>query len=290
MGYRGKHRHTGRFDWLWRILTLALLIILLVYPFAEPFMLQVDQATVTSTDLPRDIGQLRIVYLSDVHQGAFFTQSRVDGLVNRINALNADLVLLGGDYANDSDGAVTFFERVPNIHARYGVYAVLGNHDRTQPESNLQRMRTAMVSTGITPLVNEVVSVRIGTSNVVIAGIDDVNNGWPDLAGTAAKVRDEDFVIFLSHSPEVIPEALKTGDMNGRRNWFDLGLFGHTHGGQIALLGQYLGIAKVDARYEQGWIVENRIPMLISRGVGTSILPIRIGRAPQIHLITVKSN
>lgn len=290
MGYRGKHRHTGRFDWLWRILTLALLIFLLVYPFAEPFMLQVDQATVTSTDLPRDIGQLRIVYLSDVHQGAFFTQSRVDGLVNRINALNADLVLLGGDYANDSDGAVTFFERVPNIHARYGVYAVLGNHDRTQPESNLQRMRTAMVSTGITPLVNEVVSVRIGTSNVVIAGIDDVNNGWPDLAGTAAKVRDEDFVIFLSHSPEVIPEALKTGDMNGRRNWFDLGLFGHTHGGQIALLGQYLGIAKVDARYEQGWIVENRIPMLISRGVGTSILPIRIGRAPQIHLITVKSN
>lgn len=253
-------------------------------------MLQVDQATVTSTDLPRDIGQLRIVYLSDIHQGAFFTQSRVDGLVNRINALNADLVLLGGDYANDSNGAVTFFERVPNIHARYGVYAVLGNHDRTQPESNLQRMRTAMVSTGITPLVNEVVSVRIGTSNVVIAGIDDVNNGWPDLAGTAAKVRDEDFVIFLSHSPEVIPEALKTGDMNGRRNWFDLGLFGHTHGGQIALLGQYLGIAKVDARYEQGWIVENRIPMLISRGVGTSILPIRIGRAPQIHLITVKPN
>lgn len=253
-------------------------------------MLQVDQATVTSADLPADIGQLRIVYLSDIHQGAFFSQSRVDSLVNRVNALNADLVLLGGDYANDSDGAVSFFETLPNIHARYGVYAVLGNHDRTQPESNLQRMRTTMVSNGITPLVNEVVSVRIGTSNVVIAGIDDVNNGWPDLSGTAAKVRDEDFVIFLSHSPEVIPEALKTGDMNGRRNWFDLGLFGHTHGGQIALLGQYLGIAKVDARYEQGWIVENRIPMLISRGVGTSILPIRIGRPPQIHLITVKPN
>lgn len=290
MGYRGRHRRVGRFDWLWRVLTFALLIFLLVYPFAEPFMLQVDQATVTSADLPADIGQLRIVYLSDIHQGAFFSQSRVDSLVNRVNALNADLVLLGGDYANDSDGAVSFFETLPNIHARYGVYAVLGNHDRTQPESNLQRMRTTMVSNGITPLVNEVVSVRIGTSNVVIAGIDDVNNGWPDLSGTAAKVRDEDFVIFLSHSPEVIPEALKTGDMNGRRNWFDLGLFGHTHGGQIALLGQYLGIAKVDARYEQGWIVENRIPMLISRGVGTSILPIRIGRPPQIHLITVKPN
>lgn len=290
MGYRGKHQKTRRFGCLGRILTFLLLIFILVYPFAEPYMLEVESVTVTSDDLPQDIGQLRIVYLSDIHQGSFFSQARVDSLVKKVNALNADLVLLGGDYAEDSDGAVSFFKTLPNIHARYGVYAVMGNHDRTAPESNLRLMKNAMISNGITPVINDVVSVRIGASDIYIAGIDDINTGWPDLESTAAKALDENFTIFLAHSPEVIPDALKSEDMNGRRNWFDLGLFGHTHGGQIALLGRYLGISKVESRYEQGWVVENRIPMLISRGVGTSVLPIRILCRPQIHLITVKSN
>lgn len=289
MAYRGRHEHRSRFGCLARIITFLVLVAMLIYPFAEPFMLEVENVTLTSSDLPADIGQLRIVYLSDIHQGSFFSQSRVNDLVKRINALNADLVLLGGDYAEDSDGAVSFFRTLPNIHARYGVYAIMGNHDRTVPESNLQAMQTIMIAKGITPVVNDVIPVRIGVSNIYIAGIDDVNTGWPDLSGVAARTRAEDYVIFLSHSPEVIPDAHKCADMNGRRGWFDLGLFGHTHGGQIALIGQYLGIAKVPAQYEQGWIVENRIDMLISRGVGTSVLPVRIGRRPQIHVITVKS-
>lgn len=289
MAYRGRHERRSPFGCLARIITFLVLVAMLIYPFAEPFMLEVENVTLTSSDLPADIGQLRIVYLSDIHQGSFFSQSRVDSLVKRINALNADLVLLGGDYAEDSDGAVAFFRSLPNIHARYGVYAVMGNHDRTVPESNLQAMQTIMIAKGITPVVNDVIPVRIGVSNIYIAGIDDVNTGWPDLSGVAARTRAEDYVIFLSHSPEVIPDAHKCADMNGRRGWFDLGLFGHTHGGQIALIGQYLGIAKVPAQYEQGWIVENRINMLISRGVGTSVLPVRIGRRPQIHVITVKN-
>ena len=289
MAYRGRHERRSPFGCLARIITFLVLVAMLIYPFAEPFMLEVENVTLTSSDLPADIGQLRIVYLSDIHQGSFFSQSRVDSLVKRINALNADLVLLGGDYAEDSDGAVAFFRSLPNIHARYGVYAVMCNHDRTVPESNLQAMQTIMIAKGITPVVNDVIPVRIGVSNIYIAGIDDVNTGWPDLSGVAARTRAEDYVIFLSHSPEVIPDAHKCADMNGRRGWFDLGLFGHTHGGQIALIGQYLGIAKVPAQYEQGWIVENRINMLISRGVGTSVLPVRIGRRPQIHVITVKN-
>lgn len=289
MAYRGRHERRSPFGCLARIITFLVLVAMLIYPFAEPFMLEVENVTLTSSDLPADIGQLRIVYLSDIHQGSFFSQSRVNSLVKRINAFNADLVLLGGDYAEDSDGAVAFFRSLPNIHARYGVYAVMGNHDRTVPESNLQAMQTIMIAKGITPVVNDVIPVRIGVSNICIAGIDDVNTGWPDLSGVAARTRAEDYVIFLSHSPEVIPDAHKCADMNGRRGWFDLGLFGHTHGGQIALIGQYLGIAKVPAQYEQGWIVENRINMLISRGVGTSVLPVRIGRRPQIHVITVKN-
>ena len=289
MPYRPRHQSRRGCSCLGRILTFLLLVALLCYPFAEPYMLETESVSISSADLPRDVGQLRVVYLSDIHAGFFFSQSRVSDLVQSINRLNADLVLLGGDYSQDSDGAIAFFKALPSIHARYGVFGVMGNHDRTMPESNLQLLRAAMMSAGVTPLVNDVASVRIGTSNIYIAGIDDVNNGWPDIAGVAARTRQEDYVIFLSHSPEAIPDAQKAGDASGRRSWFDLGLFGHTHGGQIALLGPLLGISKVDGRYEQGWLTENRVSLLISRGVGTSVVPVRLGRRPQIHLITVRS-
>ncbi|MCH5287156.1 MAG: metallophosphoesterase [Christensenellaceae bacterium] len=292
--YQGRHvryepPRKRRFGCLSRLITLALLLFIIAYPFLEPRMLDTEVKSLASSDLPSDIKQLRIAYLSDIHAGFYFPQARVDSLIQRVNALNADLVLLGGDYAVDSDTAIEFFRNLPRISARYGVFAVMGNHDRTVPESNLTHLRSAMYNAGITPLVNDVASVRIGTSDIYIAGIDDVNNGWPDLKSVAAQVRQEDFVIFLCHSPEIISSALTTTDMNGRRGWFDLGLFGHTHGGQIALLGQFLGISKVEGRYEQGWLRENRADILISRGVGTSVLPIRFLRRPQLHQITVIS-
>lgn len=289
MTYRPRHQSRRGCSCLGRLLTFLVLLVILIYPFAEPFMLETETVSLTSADLPKDVGQLRIVYLSDIHEGPYFSHDRVKQLASRINALNADLVLLGGDYAVDSDGAIAFFEQLPSLHSRYGVYAVVGNHDRTVPESNLALLKAAMVRANVTPLVNSVEGVRIGASTIYLAGIDDVNNGWPDINGVAAQVRQGDYVIFLSHSPEVVPDALKASDVNGKHNWFDLGLYGHTHGGQIALVGHWLGISKVEDRYEQGWIKENRIDMLISRGVGTSVLPIRVARRPQIHLITIKS-
>lgn len=274
---------------LLRIATFLLLVCLVVYPFVEPFMLQTDQKALTSADLPASVGQLRIVYLTDIHQGPFFSEGRVYDLIRTVNRLNPDIVLMGGDYANDSDGALAFFENMPAIRANYGVYAVLGNHDRTLPAGNLQKIKSAMISHGVTPLVNDVVAVRVGQETIYIAGIDDPSNGHPSIAGVSGRVRKEDYVIFLSHSPEVIDDAHKATDMNGKTGWFDLALFGHTHGGQIAFVGEWLGLAKVDADHQRGWITENRVDMLISHGVGTSILPLRVLRPPQIHLITVKS-
>lgn len=287
--YRPRHQHRTRSGCLTRILFFLLLIALLAYPFLEPFMLATESVTLQSADLPRDIGQLRIVYLADIHAGPYFPQGRVKDLVSTINRLNADIVLLGGDYTDDSTTTIDFFNDLPRINSRYGVYAVMGNHDRTVPESNLQRIRTAMISAGVTPLVNEVSRVRIGTGNIYLAGIDDVDNGWPDLSGVSSQVSADDYVIFLSHSPAIIPQAHKATDMDGRHIWFDLGLFGHTHGGQIALVGDLLGNSNIESRYQEGWLTENRTPLLITRGVGTTIVPIRIANPPQLHLITVKS-
>ena len=283
--YRRPQRRRIRIRWFLLALAVAALV---AYPFVEPSMLQIEEHTLYVTNLPSNLKNIRIVFASDIHQGPWFSQKQVDEVFSTINGLSADLVILGGDYAVDSDGAVQFFKTAPNLYARLGVYAVVGNHDRTMPESNLTTLKNAMLSAGVTPLVNAVQRVRIGTSDIVLAGIDDINNGYPDLAGVAKQVSVDDYVIFLCHSPGIIPDAIRAVDSTGRGSWFDLGLFGHTHGGQIAFLESIVDTNGVPARYESGWLRENRIDMLVSHGVGTSNLPVRFLCRPQIHVITIK--
>ncbi len=289
-------RHAGAYDpstsigrKFFRAVLILIALLILAWPFIEPFMLETESVTLIAEDLPAGVGQLRIVYVTDIHKGSLLGDARVKDLVSHINACNPDIVLLGGDYADDSASAIDFFHSMPRIHSRYGVYAVMGNHDRTIPESNLTTLRAAMQAAGVTPLVNAVSRVRIGVSDIYIAGIDDVNNGYPDLKAVASQVSASDYVIFLSHSPAIIPDALKATDKNGHQNWFDLGLFGHTHGGQIALLGPMLRDDGVPDEYTAGWLKQNRTDLLISRGVGTTGLPIRLFCTPQIHLITVNT-
>lgn len=290
-------RHAGSYDpsdslsgKIFRLLIVLLVLVLLAWPFIEPFLLETESVTLYAADLPAGIGQLRIVYATDIHKGGLYTDGRLSALISHINACNADIVLLGGDYAQDSDSAIAFFRSMPRIHSRYGVYAVLGNHDRTIPESNLTTLRAAMQSAGVTLLLNTVNRVHIGANEICIAGIDDVGNGRPDLPGVASQVSTGDYVIFLSHSPAIINDALAAKDKDGHQGWFDLGLFGHTHGGQIALLGPLLKDDGVPDEYTAGWVKRNRADMLISRGVGTSGLPVRLFCRPQIHLITVNTS
>lgn len=290
--YQARHAKNSRPVLRVVLLVGGVLLALCLYMLLEAKMLRVEHDTVMTSALSPDVNQLRIVYLSDIHAGSwpFLTDGDVENLVGLINAQNPDLVLLGGDYTDDSDASIAFFKSLPPIRASYGVFGVMGNHDRTLPESNLARLRSAMIRAGVTPLVNEVATVRIGLQDVTIAGIDDMSNGWPDIAGVAAQCRQEDLVIFLSHSPSALPEALNATDMNGRKNWFDLGLCGHTHGGQIIILGELLAGHSDDGVYRSGWYTPTRsASVMVSHGAGTVGLPFRLGVPPQMHVITLKS-
>lgn len=290
---RGKH--AGAYDpgtsmtrKFFKAALVLVCVALLAWPAIEPWLLQVETVSLVSGDLPSGVGQLRIAYATDIHKGGLFNENRVNGLIQQLNACNADIILLGGDYASDSDGAIEFFRTMPQLRAKYGVYAVLGNHDRTLPEGNLATLQTAMIAAGVMPLVNAVTKVRIGASDIYIAGLDDVNNGHPDLANVARQVSATDYVIFLCHSPAIIPDALAAQDKTGStRCWFDLGLFGHTHGGQAAIIGPLLRKSDIPAEYFSGWVTRSRAEMLISNGVGTCGLPLRWLCPPQIHIITV---
>lgn len=287
--YRRPQRRRIRIRWLFPTIVL---LALLAYPFIEPTRLAIEEHTLYVQNLPSNLKNLRIVYATDIHQGPWFSQKRVSELFSTLNSLSADLVLLGGDYANDSDGAIAFFRNCPDLYARLGVYAVPGNHDRTEPESNLGTLTKAMQDRGVTPLVNTVARAKVGQSYVYIAGVDDFYNGFPDVAKVASQVYADDFVIFMGHTPDLMPDVLKARSIDNDNHWFDLALFGHTHGGQVNFLGyspfSHLS-PEVGARYLSGWLEENRAAVLVSNGVGTSVAPVRLFAPSQIHLITLKA-
>ncbi len=272
------------------IIVIFVLLFLIVAPFIDPLILREDRASLTADDLPVDVGHLHIVYVSDIHYGFFFSDFRVSSLVDRINALKPDLVLFGGGYGKDNATAIKFFRILPSIHARYAVYGVIGETDRGDSEMDLTLLKDAMRSANVLPLVNEVARVRIGNSSIYIAGADDYKAGTPNISALSSQISLSDYVIFLAHNPNLITDAQSATDSSGRLGWFDLALFGHTHGGQIRLplISSLLGIGTdVEERYRSGWMQENRVDMLVSNGVGTSVIPARVFCPAQIHYIDV---
>ena len=286
---RGRHQKKNKRIRLIWVLLIVLFVVVVGYPILESRLLQTERVVLRPDDLPADANHLKIVYLSDIHYGFWYSDSDLGRLVSQINSLRPDLVLFGGDYATDNHTALTFFSKLSHmtrIHARYGVYGVLGEHDRGESDFETTQLTETMANAEVIPLVNRVATVNVGSSRIYIAGADDHLTGKPDLNKLAGSVSASDFVIFLSHNPSVIPNAQLATDSSGSLGWFDLGLFGHTHGGQMMFFSSFLGIAdEVPERYYQGWKKENRADLLISRGVGVSVVPFRLFCYPQIHLI-----
>ena len=288
---RARHLQRSRRRRFWMIFSVIFFVFLLVYPLIEARILTTDKKNLRSEELPADANLLRIVYLSDIHWGFWFSDSDLNNLIVKINSLRPDLVLFGGDYATDHESAILFFRRLQElttVHARYGIFGVPGETDRGEDNQDRTLLSEAMANAGVTPLINKVEKVQIGSGSVCIAGLDDALAGKPDLKTVSSQVSARDYVILLCHNPSIIADAQQTRNADGDLNWFDLGLFGHTHGGQMQFFSGLLGIADdVSDRYLSGWFTENRVDLLVSHGVGTSVFPARLFCPPQIHLIEV---
>ena len=288
---RGRHQVRNRHRRRWLIFVIVLILLLFCYPLLEARLLQTETKTIQCDDFPVEANNLRVVYLSDIHYGFWFSDADLNRLIGRINSLRPDLLLMGGDYAVDNETAVKFFhalQKQGTIHSRYGIYGVIGEADRGETDADCHLLTEAMTNAGVVPLVNKVATVNIANRQIFIAGLDDKLTGKPDIKSIAKSVNARDYVILLSHNPSVIPEAQLAEDSSGNLGWFDLGLFGHTHADQMAFFSSALNIAEdVPDRYRRGWLKENRVDLLISPGVGTSVFTGRLFSFPTIHCITI---
>ena len=292
---RGRHRKKSRRR-VFFFIGLFLLLILMAWPFVEPKIYHVDSFEIRTNGLrfQENARPFRVVYLSDIHWGHWLSDWDLNRLVNQINNLYPDVIIFGGDYATDFDSAVRFFSQLQQkryeLHPRLRSFGVLGETDYIGDSFDLRRLRDAMSNARIQLLVNESVTFNTNAGTVCVAGADDFTSGSPDLKKLASSgdVINADYVIFAAHNPAVIPSAQLQKNINNSYEWFDLGLFGHTHGGQVPFLADWLDLSEdVPERYTQGTLFENRSWLIISRGIGTSSIPCRMFCPPQLHCIDI---
>lgn len=277
------------------------------YGFAiEPmWRLEVTRYRVSPTDWPRDL-KLSIGVIADVHAGGpAMPIERIQGIVEETNALKPDVIVLLGDFAAShkfkmrSVAPEEWSEALGQLKAPLGVHAILGNHDWWD-DLGAQRSgqgpvigRRMLERFGIPVYENDATRLVKDGRRFWLAGLGDQMafirgrrkrawrkfEGVDDLDGTLAKVRDEAPVVLLAHEPDIFPRVPSR---------VALTLSGHTHGGQVRCLGfSPMVPSRYGNRYAYGHIVEDDRHLIVSGGLGCSILPVRIGVPPEIVMVDV---
>jgi uncharacterized protein len=222
---------------------------------------------------------LRLAFASDFHAGPTTHPELLASSCETLARVAPDVLLLGGDFVClRAQHVDSLAERLGNVPAPLGRYAVLGNHDLWTDFRYIERRLEAA---GVQLLTNRNVRLPPPYGHIWLCGLDDHSNGRPD---GAAAMRGADGVrIVLMHAPSGLL------DLDGER--FDLGFCGHTHGGQIALPGGHPIVVPRGAlsrRYARGahQLVSGGT-LLVSRGIGCSTLPFRVYSAPEVIVCTV---
>lgn len=256
----------------------------LLYPFYLAGRLDVVQDTFFHPALPEAFDGLRLALATDIHYGPYFQAQRAVQLSQTLQSLQPDLLILGGDYGMDARRSIEFFSVFPKVEAPLGCLALIGNHDRAGSKEELAQLTQAISRWGAAVLNNQHWCLQRAGSSIIVYGVDDFRKGHPDLQDAARHITAGGFSLFLSHSPDVLPQVFNDAKFRP-----GLCLCGHTHGGQIALFGRSLHSSSLYGdRYRSGWLNENGVDILVSNGVGTSLLPVRLGARPQVHCITLR--
>jgi predicted MPP superfamily phosphohydrolase len=297
-------------NYIWRVLKFPLLILLsiLIFLGVWAFWYEPSSLTVKSYDLKIKVwnpahNNLKIVAISDVHGGSnFIDDEKIRLVVEKANEQNADLIVLLGDYVSQQH-----FDRsqlkmpmqdvagnLRGLQAKFGVYAVLGNHDAWYSDA---KVRLELESAGIRVLENEAVKIDINGQNLILLGLPDILKveriGWDKYGSNAklalAKLNATGNVIVLSHNPDIFPIA-STSDFVSPN--LRLVLAGHTHGGQVRFpfVGSLIVPSTYGQKYALGHVAENGKDLFVTPGIGTSIFPIRFCVPPEISILRISNN
>ncbi len=224
---------------------------------------------------------LRVVQLTDHHAGLYMTRDDLRRYADAVTALEPDLFALTGDYVSNSIAFLPgCLEEMARVRARYGTFATLGNHEHWVASPD--RLKTIFRQHGIPLLYNAHRVIRTAKGPFAVAGIDDMRIGNDDLDAALRGLDPSTPTILLSHRPEIFPDAARQG--------IALTLSGHYHGGQIQLSlpgGTKTSLAHLRTPYPEGLYRIGESRLYVSRGIGTTFTPVRLGARPEITVINL---
>lgn len=259
-----------------------LLILSIVWLLIEAQLLTVKKVQFKSEKIKNEI---KVVFISDIHYGSYYYKDRLKNLVRKINNLDADIVIIGGDYLSyekkqgiNEEVFNRLFSELKKIKSNHGVITVLGNHDYYLNEK-MPMLIDYIEKNKIILLKNTFHQININDNIIILNGVDDLKEGRVDLSKLHS---NQDYLnILVSHNPDFYEKY----DIP-----FDIGLSGHTHGGQVTFFGIYSPLT--GSGYGQKYVKSiNKIRksiIITTKGIGCSMLPLRFFAVPEIIELIIK--
>lgn len=247
--------------------------------FSEPFMLTVERRAIGLQRLPQELDGFTIVQLTDIHHSPFTDREQIERAVKMANSLEPDIIALTGDYVSHDPAYIApVADMLGKLKARYGVYAILGNHDHWTDAALITDVFRLQ---GIKVLVNEGMRFEANGASFWLAGVDDTMVGLEDLPLALAGSKEEEMKLLLAHNPVILRRAARAG--------VDLVLSGHTHGGQVTLRPERDKQGRPRRRMLRGLGKRFETQIYVSRGIGTVVLPVRYGCLPEVSHLTLRT-
>lgn len=226
--------------------------------------------------------QMKIAFFSDLHAGApHINKKYVKDLVKRINEQKPDLILIGGDLVINGivGGRHMPIEEVSQylkeLSAPLGTFVTLGNHDWW---NNGEKIRTVLEANGLRVLENDSIFLKHGEKTFWLIGLGDDFTRHTDAEKAFSKVYGETPKLLFMHDPAALFQVQKR---------YDLALAGHMHGGQVFIpgIGALVTPGAAPKSWSQGWVDFTMGKLFVSRGIGTSIFPIRLNALPEYVIL-----
>ena len=279
----------------WKIILpiiVAIILVLVVWIRWGNTALEINEYKIVSNSVPQNFHGFRIAQVSDLHNAEFGEGN--SKLIQLLSQTEPDIIVLTGDLIDsrqtDIKIALAFAQEAMKIAP---VYFVSGNHEARVSE--YEDLKMGLAEAGVIVLENQKVEITREGERITLMGIDDPSFQESYLFGDAEGVAkqaietlqrvSDGYTVLLSHRPELFELYVETG--------MDLVFSGHAHGGQFRL--PFIGglVAPNQGffpKYDAGLVSEENTTMIVSRGVGNSIVPVRFNNRPEIILVTLSNS